>query len=472
MQRKIILFELNEVPSRVLDAYCAAKPDSELALLVQHARRFETLTEDVGSLSPWITWPSLHRGVNNERHLLGDFGQSTADADGEYPSIWQFLSDSDVPVGVCGSLHSYPLPEHPERYAFYLPDTFAAGSECFPEVLDSFQAFNLAMARESARNVDSRIPWSAALRLLASVPRLGFKPATMIDVARQLIDERLTPPRVVRRRTYQSVLAFDVFMHQLVRTQPAFATFFTNHVASAMHRYWAAAFPEDYAETTHTPEWIRTYRDEIFWCMDRASDMLGRLRSFVTEHPEYTIWVATSMGQEATVARACETQLYVTDAQRLMTALGFPQGSWQSRPAMLPQFNVAVAPQDQETLVSNLAKFAIDGQPVSCRVSDAGFVSMDFGHPNLADPVLVTLSNERRSAESIGLTNIEIQDKSGTSAYHIPQGCLIVFDPRLQRTDAGTIPSISSLEIAPAILRNFGIPAPGYMARTSRAFTA
>lgn len=81
MQRKIILFELNEVPARVLDAYCAAHGDSELAMLLRHGRRYETLTEDVGNLSPWITWPSLHRGVNNERHLLGDFGQDTADAE-------------------------------------------------------------------------------------------------------------------------------------------------------------------------------------------------------------------------------------------------------------------------------------------------------------------------------------------------------------------------------------------------------
>ena len=43
------------------------------------------------------------------------------------------------------------------------------------------------------------------------------------------------------RRTYQAGLAFDIFINFLQSTKPAFATFFTNHVASSMHRFWAAA---------------------------------------------------------------------------------------------------------------------------------------------------------------------------------------------------------------------------------------
>jgi predicted component of type VI protein secretion system len=40
---------------------------------------------------------------------------------------------------------------------------------------------------------------------------------------------------------------FDIFMNQLERTKPGFTTFFTNQVASSMHRFWAASFPEEYA---------------------------------------------------------------------------------------------------------------------------------------------------------------------------------------------------------------------------------
>jgi hypothetical protein len=62
--RRIILFELNEVPWRVIDHFVAAHADSALARMVASAVQHETLAEDT-LLSPWITWPTLHRGVTS-----------------------------------------------------------------------------------------------------------------------------------------------------------------------------------------------------------------------------------------------------------------------------------------------------------------------------------------------------------------------------------------------------------------------
>jgi hypothetical protein len=68
---------------------------------------------------------------------------------------------------VCGSLHTYSLPSAVERYRFFIPDAFAAGAECLPAAISTFQAFNLEMTRESARNVSRRIRWAGALRAIA-----------------------------------------------------------------------------------------------------------------------------------------------------------------------------------------------------------------------------------------------------------------------------------------------------------------
>ena len=64
------------------------------------------------------------------------------------------------------------------------------------------------------------------------------------------------------------VLAFDVFMKQLKSSKPQFATFFTNHVASSMHRYWAATYPGDYENFNIEKEWVETYKNEINFTMD------------------------------------------------------------------------------------------------------------------------------------------------------------------------------------------------------------
>ena len=64
----------------------------------------------------------------------------------------------------------------------------------------------------------------------------------------------------------------------------------------------------------------------------------------------------------------------------------------------------------------------------------------------------------------LGLENVEIEDKSDCSGYHIPEGCLVIYDPRDQSAKA-VRPDISTLELAPAILQNYAIPVPDYMSR-------
>ena len=71
-KRKIILFELNEVPWRVMKDYCDKHPDTFLAQNIKKCFKYETVTPDEGHLSPWITWPTMHRGVDSHKHHITD----------------------------------------------------------------------------------------------------------------------------------------------------------------------------------------------------------------------------------------------------------------------------------------------------------------------------------------------------------------------------------------------------------------
>ena len=126
MSRRIVLFELNEVPWRIVDEFVAAAPHSALARILSTNRCFTSLTADRGHLSPWTTWPTLHRGVNDEQHMIANFGQNRSVADEQFPPVWELLHRAGVPVGICGTLHTYPVPADIKTYSFYLPDTFAS----------------------------------------------------------------------------------------------------------------------------------------------------------------------------------------------------------------------------------------------------------------------------------------------------------------------------------------------------------
>jgi len=59
-----------------------------------------------------------------------------------------------------------------------------------------------------------------------------------------------------------------------------------------------------------------------------------------------------------------------------------------------------------------------------------GFFSLEFGQANLHDrPDAVTIAGEVRAIASLGLETVEIEDRSGTTAYHVPEAVLAIYDP-------------------------------------------
>jgi hypothetical protein len=464
MPRKVILFELNEVPWQIMDEFCQRRPDSTLARVLLSSAQYETVTADEGKLQPWKTWPSVHRGVADTHHKLAHLGQSRATADATYPPVWELLTLAGVPSAVFGSLHSDPLPPNFEDYAFYMPDTFASDPTSHPAKLTSVQAFNLMMTRESGRNVSRNIHWGAALGLALRAPWLGIRLRTFLDIAMQLVDERLHDWRKVRRRTYQSVLLFDVFMRQLEQTQPSFATFFTNHVASAMHRFWAGLFPEDYAELDLGQEWFDRFAGEVPFAMEKFDGFLSRLVAFVDRNPRYQLVVASSMGQGPIETAAVSRKLYLKDPAGFASALGLAPDDYEQRPAMEPTINFQLRRDRIDFFRTQLESLSIAGEPAYFVERDAGFFNMVFGQSDVDDAAPILQLGERSlTPRELGLRSEIVEDGSEGTAYHIPYGVLFIYDPLKPALEHSERPRVSALEFAPALLRSFGIAPPNYM---------
>lgn len=465
---KIIFFELNEVPYKVIHHYCKLYPESNLAKVLTIGKKYETYSEDQGHLSPWVTWPTVHRGVTNEKHFISDFGQDLNDQEKQYPPIWNILAGKGIKVGLFGSLHTYPMPEDLKNFAFHVPDTFAAGSECFPKNLETFQKFNLSMARESSRVVSTKIPAKEALQFLLKLPDLGFRFKTAADIAGQMVDEKLNKWKVVRRRTYQSVIGFEIFYKQLATKKPDFSTFFTNHVASSQHRYWAAAFPEDYENLKLGREWIETYNGEIVYTMQKADEMIGRLMKFIEKNPEFSLWILSSMGQNAVEAREIYTDLFVTDGKKFMDNFNLGSGNYELKPSMVPQFNVHIHSDKRKEFEEKLTTLRINNTGINYRQKAEGFYSLDIGIPNLDESTIqIELMGQHIPLMHSGMENVKIQDRCGATAYHIPQGSLIIYAPTSGESNKN-VTNISTTDIAPAILRNYNLVVPEYMSKGIR----
>ncbi len=464
MRRKIAFLEANEIPFPIFDDYIASRPNSKLARSVPRCRQYTTRTPDTCRLSPWITWPTLHRGVNNEKHRLLSFGQSHAEADAAYPPVWQLLVDRGLSAGVFGPLHTWPLPEHPENYAFFLPDTFASTPESYPEVLTSFQKFNLIMARRSPRNVSAAVDIRSLTPFLLRAPRLGLRAKTSVAIARHPIGERRQTWKRARRRTFQPVLAFDLYMKQLEQHRPDFSNFFTNHVASAMHRFWAARYPDQYEQLELSQEWQQRYSGEIFFAMDWLDDMFGRLIAFAHRNPDYLIVTASSMGQAAASGQRIANQLYLREPAKLMGHAGLTPADWSQRPAMDPTVSLLVSAEKAGQLGQYLSRLSIDGEPIRVSVRHETLFDIALGQSNLEPRSdLVTQNRVPIPYSELGFELVEIEDEAGSTGYHVPEGSLLIYDPGDASIKDGSRPTVSTTDVAPAILANFGMEIPDYM---------
>jgi hypothetical protein len=471
--RRFILFELNEVPLRVVRHFAERKPGSAFGKVLEKGRHWTTVTPDEGHLSPWITWPTLHRGVPSAEHKIAALGQNVTAADRKHPPVWSILAAAGRRVGMFGSLHSYPPPQDLDRYDFYVPDTFAAGPEAKPAELAAFQQFNLHMVDRSGRNVSGELPVKQALSfLLRSLPA-GIRPATMAKIARQVASERIWRHRTARRRTIQSLLAFDLFLAQLQSKKPDAAFFFTNHVASSMHRYWPATFTGDYHVTKWSDDWVRRFSGEVDYAMGEADQMLADLIGFADRNPEYLVLVASSMGQAAVdeASRQITTEVLLRDMGKFLGILGIV-GGWQRRRTMEPTYTLAFDEEaTADACIEGLARVKIAGHPIEHRRLDAHGVEFVLGISNIPDQdVTVTIGNRSVTPEEAGITNVPIEDEVGAAAYHIPEGMLLAYDPQSAWGAAADAAPISTTRIAPTLLELQGVRPPSYMDRPIEQF--
>lgn len=462
--QQTIVYELNEVPTRLFDFYADAFKSSAFAKLKQFGSCIETKSPDVGHLSPWVTWPTLHRGVSNVEHQISDLGQDVSKVNIEMPNVWDILANEGVSVGVFGSLHSYPLPVNLDNYSFYVPDTFAAGDECFPELLTSFQRFNLSMVRANGRNVQTGIAAKDAASFIKNSVALGLKPATFFKLTNQVISEQFKKERVVRRRTSQAEIAFDLFFAQFRKSMPMVSFFFTNHVASSMHRYWPTIFPDDYSEGKFDELWIKKWSGEIPHAVRVANYQLGKLIEHCDRFKS-NLLVVSSMGQAAVETEGkIDNQVLITNVKALMNFIGCKRSEWEPRLAMAPQVVVKPNSPDVYKKLRKLDNVLINGEKMQYFLTAAGDIRFEIHQQNV-DNLIISHDSQPINHFEIGISIVALQDAAGANAYHIPEGVLISYTGQGNKkpTSQTWEHNASTEDFAPSLLKKFNLNKRSYM---------
>lgn len=450
--RSVLLYELNEVPWRIVDLFVAAEPTSNLARLLRIGQSLTTVDADPAHLSPWRTWPTLHRSMHSAAHNCLDLGQDPQTFRGT--DVWDVVADAGLRVGLFGPLQSWPARPFPSG-GFHVPDTFARSPETVPASLERFQRFNLAMTAENSFSSDAVLPLRDLAGAGLDLLRHGLSPRSARDLVSHLVRERRDPRHKAGRAMMQVLPSFDLYWRLHRRVRPHLSVFFTNHVAAMMHRYWGHAVPEYAGE--HGLAVDDVYATFVLAAMRLADRQIGVLLDHVGLHPDRELVVASSMGQGPIVDDLSGEQLLVLDdAGRLGRALGF--ASAEKRLAMYPMASAGLADADEARSLAAVLGGLRDsaGTPVIEALATGGAdvtfnLRMRAGDAE-RDPVLVRSdTGERVRFADAG---IEVKERlgGGNTAYHVPEGVLLRWRPGAEADHSRR--EVDILDVAPSLLEN------------------
>jgi hypothetical protein len=456
--RKLLLLEFNEITWSIIDPMIARGRLPNLARLRREgAWGSPEALERHPHLDPWITWVTVHTGVDRTVH-----GASVLEQDSQTIKAkrsWDYVVEAGKSVGVFGSISAYPPRPVP---GFMVPGPFAPGSETYPEYLRPVQDLNRRYTQVHNHIMQESGPGAMA-REAFDVFRLGLSAATAGRIVQQLAIERARPHMRWKRVGLQPLINYDVFATVYRRYQPDFATWHTNHAAHFMHHYWRAMDDSKFTSPS-TPEEKIKYGEAVEYGYDLCDELLGRFMRLVDDNT--VIVVASSMGQKPYVHEMFpEGKLAVRfkDVSQILALVG-ARGVTNVVPTMLPQYNVTIADAAERARVRDLLRAArCQGgiHPDAIHVEETGDI-LTLTPRGLArrEGVRYTFPGAPNArAEGYELDELFACDApTPKEGMHDPRGMVVFYGPGIRR--GLEITSVSPLDLLPTMLSILDVPAP------------
>ena len=331
---KLIVYEINELPLKLLNYYLSINPNGGFGKLIRDGHLMSTICTNKGELHPWSTWPTFHRGVTNSQHNINYINQDLSSINSLYPPIWSLLNQKGITTGVFGSLQSYP-PSNNKHSLFYLPDTFAPEPYAYPSALSIFQQFNLKLVSQNKATA-GKFTLTDLLYFLILVFLGSFSFKSVIKTIAHPITELFSKQYRNKRSLFQALLSFDLYYKHLTYFRPQFSTYFTNHLAGMMHRYWIHVFPDDFPDSS-APSIF--YRDLVLEALDITDNHLLQLKNYCDKN-NTELLIASSMGQSAIDRGKYYPEYLIDNSSALLSFLELPSDDYVFLLSMQPDIIV------------------------------------------------------------------------------------------------------------------------------------
>jgi predicted AlkP superfamily phosphohydrolase/phosphomutase len=463
--KKVLLLEFNEITWTIIDPMMAKGKLPNLARMKREgAWGSPEALERYPHLDPWITWVTLHTGVERSVHgaTVLEQDQDTIKA----KRTWDYVVDAGKSIGVFGSVSAFP--PRPVK-GFMVPGPFSPSDDTYPAYFKPVQALN-RMHTRAHNKVEGEAGPLGVIKQGIDLLRFGLRPETCLRIAKQLIHERLDKHVKWRRPALQPLVNYDFFAHMYRRFRPDYATFHTNHAAHYMHHYWRA-YDDSQFLAKSPPDEKKHLGGAVEYGYELCDELLGRFMKLADS--DTVVVLATSMGQKPYVKDNFPTGRFVArfkDVRKILELCGAKTVT-EIVHVMNPQVNVKIPDAAERRQVMehcSRVRRQIGGGPrtETIYVVEVGDI-LTITPGGLADGDTAQVRyffDGAPGARTEGYAFDELFALDAPSAkqgMHDPRGLVILHGPGIrpgvELTGAGP------LDIAPTILSLLGIAIPASM---------
>lgn len=453
--RRVILLEFNELSPALIEGFMAEGELPNFRRLRDESRVYISDAEEAApNLEPWIQWVTVHSGLSYDQHGIFHLG------DGhklENKCLWDLISAAGLPVWVCGSMNQrVDLPIN----GAILPDPWAAEARPFPSSLEPFYRFVRQNVQEYTND---RVPLSASdyAAFLRFMVTHGLRPKTAVEIAKQLMMERVNRQAKWRRATILDKLQWDVFRWFYRDLKPAFSTFFINSTAHFQHAHWRDMDPTPFT-VKPTEEHRKEFGGAVLFGYREMDRIVGEALDLATADGAALI-LSSALGQQPCLVYediGGKTFYRARVFDRVLEFIGAP-GKFTVAPVMSEEFHIHFDSEANALEGARLLRaLQVNGRPAMNVMHKGGpsvYAGCSIWEQLPPDAVLEHTALNK----SIPFFRLFYQVESLKSGMHHPDGILWIREPGVKPRP--TPERVSLLRLAPTILRMFGMPVPREM---------
>lgn len=264
------------------------------------------------------------------------------------------------------------------------------------------------------------------------------------------------------RSLIQNVLSFNIYLKYLYKYKPSFSTYFTNHVAGMMHRYWKNLFPNDFGLQKNQIDSFHS--KSITRALDLADKNLRELIKFSNKY-NYNLLVISSMGQDAIDRGKYIPELVIRDFQKLIYKMDLETQNYKLLPAMQPDYCIESKNKKSMEKLRKKIKFLTDNndkQLLIERYQPVGLkINLSLKHfDSISKSKVCKFANTSYKIYDFGF---ELISRDIGTGYHIPEGILCWYGDQSLSIKKYIKGKIDICRISPTILKIYGIKIPNYM---------